>query len=548
MKKFTLLFVMCLAYSGITWAQQKITNYEPIPMNIMIKDPATDFSSVTVVPNPDKTGINTSGYVCKLHRSMVGQPWCGFWGKITNVQDSLDLKANRYVHYKVWKPVVSVVKFKGEGSPDSGTHELESMNPQTKTNEWEDIVFDFWQDGTYDPGKYPIIAVMPDFQEPSGRLTSDIDIYFDDIYANNDPTPGSAPVQMVEDYEPIPMNIMIKDPATDLSSVTVIPNPDKSGINTSDYVCKLHRSMVGQPWCGFWGKISDSQDSLDMKTYRYVHYKVWKPVSSIVKFKGEGSPDGGTHELTSINTQTATNKWVDMVFDFWQNGDIDKGRYPIIAVMPDFQEPVGRLTSDIDIYFDDIYASNDSTALVALTLNVNMKGAGLKKDEKVYVAGSFPGWIEPGKDPAFEMVDGNADSVYSISLVVPEGQKEFKFFKGTGWNGGEWNGGDNRKLDVAGDTIASYKWGQLELVSTRENPLAGKIQMYPNPVRDVLTVNSTADIRKVVITNTVGKVVGNFTYNSSQTTINTGNLSSGMYFVTFIGKDGNKVTQKLIKD
>jgi hypothetical protein len=58
------------------------------------------------------------------------------------------------------------------------------MYAQTKVNEWEDIVFDF----SSITGTYPIIALMPDFNDPVD-LDADITLYFDDIIVNNNPDP-----------------------------------------------------------------------------------------------------------------------------------------------------------------------------------------------------------------------------------------------------------------------------------------------------------------------------------------------------------------------
>ncbi len=200
------------------------------------------------------------------------------------------------------------------------------------------------------------------------------------------------------------------------------------------------------------------------------------------------------------------------------------------------------------VYMDNLFLY-DSRANVSLTLNVDMNGVTLVSGDKIYVAGTFPAgeWNEPGTNAALEMLDGNADGIYTITMQVPVGTKAFKFFKNAGWNGGEWTGDPNRSLEVTGDLIANYVWGSNGIVGVRDNKQAGKIQMYPNPVRNILTVNSTVDFRKVIITNTLGKVVGNMVYTNDKT-INTSGLSRGMYFVTFVGKDGSKVTQKLIKE
>jgi hypothetical protein len=156
---------------------QVIENYEgtPITMNIL-NGGATDLSTLTVVNNPFKTGINTSNKVCYLLRDKDGIPGEGFWSTKT-----IDLTTNKYIHVKVYKTRITSVSFKVEDGL-GGILEIASINPQTKVNQWEDLVFDF----SSLTGIYTKISLMPDFIDPVG-LGADINIYFDDIFINNNP-------------------------------------------------------------------------------------------------------------------------------------------------------------------------------------------------------------------------------------------------------------------------------------------------------------------------------------------------------------------------
>jgi hypothetical protein len=312
---------------------------------------------MTVVPNPDASGINTSGWVVKFVRDKDGVPWGGFWSALAT---QVDVTVNKYVHVKVWKPRISPIKFKLEGGA-AGTLEAPSMNPQATTGAWEDIVFDF----TSKTGTYPVIAFMPDFEDPL-TLTDDITLYFDDIMVNNDPAPNSAAAYVIEDYEIMPLNLMTGDPLVDLSTMKVVPNPDASGINTSNYVVEFFRDKDGVPWGGFW-----SPTPVDVTTNKYMHVKVWKPRISPIKFKIEGGA-AGTIEAPSMNPQTKIGEWEDMVFDFTAK----TGAYPVVAFMPDFEDPL-VLTDNITIYFDDIILNNDPSPLVGI--------APVSKDNKVSV-------------------------------------------------------------------------------------------------------------------------------------------------------------------
>ncbi len=167
---FSMIFVQ-VAYS------QVIENYEgtSITMNVL-NGGASDLSTLTVISNPFKTGINTSNKVCKLLRDKDGIPDTGFWSTKT-----IDLTSNKYIHVKVYKTRITTVKFKVEDGL-GGILEMASINPPTKVNQWEDLVFDF----SSLTGNYTKISFMPDVIDPVG-LGADINIYFDDIIINNNP-------------------------------------------------------------------------------------------------------------------------------------------------------------------------------------------------------------------------------------------------------------------------------------------------------------------------------------------------------------------------
>ncbi|MEI7982762.1 MAG: hypothetical protein WCI71_14010, partial [Bacteroidota bacterium] len=348
MKKLLLITFLLLAMAGISVAQV-IENFEPIKMNLMLGG-SNDSSTMTVVLNPD-TLNNHTAYCTKFVRSKNGVPWGGFYATL---KTPVDVTVNKFVHVKVWKPRISPTKFKLEGGA-SGDLEIFSMYPQTLVNQWEDMVFDFRSK----TGTYPKIVFPCDFLDPVG-LTEDIVIYFDEIMVNNDSVPMTAPVTMMENYENIPLNYMLGG-STDSSSMVKVPNPDPNGINISSYVIKFVRSKNGVPWGGFW-----STTPVDVTTNKYMHVKIWKPRISPIKFKIQDGA-AGTLEKASTNPQTSTGVWEDMVFDF----STKTGPYPIIAFMPDFEDPL-TLTDDITIYFDDIILNNNPNPIVVPVQKLNV--------------------------------------------------------------------------------------------------------------------------------------------------------------------------------
>ena len=314
----------------------------------------------TVVDNPHMNGINTSSKVLKFTRRGTGnggQPWGGFWASLSK---SIDLTTNKYIHVKVWKPVVSPVKFKLEGGP-SGTLEIFSKNTQDSTSQWVDMVFDF----SSLTGNYPTVSLMPDFDDPFTR-TNDTIIYIDDIQLTNDSVPITVASKNKFDINfedsttgPLTLHSMgngdwDNDALHPVSQTfSIVKNPDPSGINTSNKVMKYIRRGTdngGQPWGGFWATITDS---VDLTTNKYIHVEVYKPRISPIKFKFQGGATGDL-EIFSTNQQTITNGWQDMVFDFTSI----TGKYPICAFMPDFEDPL-TMTADQTIYFDNIILNND---------------------------------------------------------------------------------------------------------------------------------------------------------------------------------------------
>ena len=93
------------------------------------------------------------------------------------------------------------------------------------------------------------------------------------------------------------------------------------------------------------------------------------------------------------------------------------------------------------------YAQKSST----VTFNVYMNNLFHPDYDTLFVAGSFNEWAVPGSDLDLMLTDPDEDWIYSVQMELPIGDYEYKYFFGTGWNCGEWNGGGNRIFEVAED-------------------------------------------------------------------------------------------------
>jgi hypothetical protein len=344
-----------------------------------------------------------------------------------------------------------------------------------------------WEDIVFDfrakTGKYKVFSFMPDFEDPV-TLTEDIVMYFDDIVLNNDSMPINSVVTLNVDVHGLPLT------ATD----TLFIAGDFGGIH----------GTWNEPGFNLNNILTDpNADSvytitLNLSAGTY-HYKF---------FKNRGWNTGG--------------EW---------NGDPNR----TIIVNGDISTTVKWGVKPVNV-----------------TLNVDMHGSGLAAGETVYFAGNFGGsygvWNAPGTNPANVLTDANADSIYTTTIIVDSiGTYEFKFFKGNGWDGGEWNGGANRSITIAGDSTLDFLWGSP--AGIHENQLASQIQVYPNPFSANLFINTTTDISQIIISNYIGQQVARFeNLKSGLMSVNTSDLKKGMYLVTFFAKDGSKYTQKLVKN
>ena len=68
--------------------------------------------------------------------------------------------------------------------------------------------------------------------------------------------------------------------------------------------------------------------------------------------------------------------------------------------------------------------------------------------------------------------------------------------------------------------------------------------VYPNPVKDVLTITSD-NVKQVVMYNSLGQIVKTVEANENNMKINVSDLQNGMYFVNIIDNAGNVTTNKV---
>ncbi len=304
-----------------------------------------DNPAVALLANPDATGANTSATVAQFTARPAGQ---AFAGAITNDLPTFTLNAtNSCVKIKVWKPVISDVGIKFETGSQASTGEIKV--PNTVTNQWEELTFDFsGKIGEPESTDITGFVLFPDF---AARAQDNV-IYFDDIrfLAGTACGGGGGAAIGPVDFEPSGLgqgftwNVFENG---DNPAVTFLANPDATGANTSATVAQFTARVGGQP---FAGTITNDLPTFTLNvTNSCVKIKVWKPVISDVGIKFETGSQASTGEIKVPNT--VTNQWEELTFDFsGKIGEPESADITGFIVFPDF----AARTQDNVVYFDDI--------------------------------------------------------------------------------------------------------------------------------------------------------------------------------------------------
>jgi hypothetical protein len=178
MKRF--LFALLFLFSTSVFAQPVI-DFETVGNNWVWNtfDLGTG-GSFDVVANPSVGGLNTSDSCAMLVIGADGQPWGGVW--CSDFPDLTLDATNCMIRVLVYKDVISNFNVKLEGFP--GQHD--NNVPNTVTNQWEELVFDY----SSDIGQtVATITIIPDFSDP--RTTGSVN-YWDYIRF----TPQIVPVEL----------------------------------------------------------------------------------------------------------------------------------------------------------------------------------------------------------------------------------------------------------------------------------------------------------------------------------------------------------------
>lgn len=305
--------------ANYTWLLDDIRQTNVLPSN-QLSLPVT-FDNSNVVYSPVDFGraatelvndpTNSSNKVLKTTKPSGAETWAGttLGAGVGFASPFAFTAGNASMTVRVYSPAAGItVKLKAEDHSDN-TKSVETDVVTTKANAWETLTFDFTNHTSGTPAlntnyTYDMVSIFFDFGiAGSGKV-----FYWDDITLLNKSINQKLTIPL--DFESSELRFEITD--FDGGNLTVVDNPQKSGINTTSKVAKMVKNS-GQPWGGSYITLSEP---IDFSTKDQFHMNVYSPkVGGKVLLKVENLTDGSVSFEKEVTTTTA-NQWEDLTFDF----------------------------------------------------------------------------------------------------------------------------------------------------------------------------------------------------------------------------------------
>lgn len=582
MKNFYLLLITLTAYSG--FSQSLPINFEG---DVTTTD-LVDFDGGTgiVTTNPMPSGINTSSSVAQIIRD-GGATWAG--SKII-LTDNLDFSVLTKISMKVYTtaPIGTTVKFKLEGSGSS----VDVDATTTVSGVWETLEWIFV--GT--PNNLNEVVFMFDYGN-IGDGTANSTFYFDDIQQIAGPT-APIPTALPIDFE----TGIVSTDFVNFSGATasIISNPQMNGINTSNTVCQIVRDG-GAYYAG--SKIF-IDSPIDLSTMWHISMKVYTtaPVGTRIKLELE-NVSGATNldYLTTVTGAWETASWnfdgqandydrIQFLFDFGNLGD---GTATSTFLFDDVQQFAGPaipepVATSLPIDFEDSVVTTDFTnffgSIASVIPNPQIDANNPSATVGQFIRSGGEGYAR-SKLPLTDFIQ-NMSTLGTISMKVytdaPVGTLlKFKLESNVadfgkeqdvlttvsgGWATYAWDlsNGDNGIYNVLtlmlgyatpndASANATFLFDDIEQVATLSDGIdqtfnIDEITMYPNPAKDLLTINSkTESIRTITLFDILGNQVSVLNPNSREVNMDVSNLSSGIYIAKISTLKGVGSTKLIIE-
>lgn len=465
-----------------------------------------DGTLTETVANPNPAGIDTSANVLKYVKPAVAEVWAGAFSN-PNPATPVDVSGGAKVCVKVHMDHIGNLALKLEGST-SGQPDWITKISNTKINEWEELCFDASLPSLETPfepasGVYTRVVVFFDFG--TAGTGTDVISYLDDVVVKG----GSAPQIRTVNFK------------VDMNSYTA--NFDK-----------VYISGNFNNWSGDANPLADPD--LD---------GIWE---------GSISVPNGLYEYK-------------VTLDNWAAEEQFSGFEECTKRVDQFVNrllPVSENTDLPKFCFNSCYACGDE---VKITFKLGMNGNAPNPDG-VWLAGGGNFDVPGGK---YKMSDTDGDGIFEIVVPRKKGfESHYTFANGpcpdysckenlAGLPCGNPANFNDRFLpavdaDATVATCFAACFTNAECISSVKNLVEDDriFTLLGNPADAGSAVlqfgNSVSEDKHIVLTNTVGQVVGQWhsLHGMAQFELNTDALQSGIYFVTV--RAGERFfTRKLVR-
>jgi hypothetical protein len=297
------------------------------------------FDDITVIANPDPSGINTSTSVAQ-YTDREG----GFHALVIDYNNAIDFSVNTQLCLKVWAPVTGNLLFKIEGGLSAA---FEMAQPVDATNTWVEVCQDFSAQAGGNYGQFTLFL--------NAGQNGEGDIYYlDDITLT--PAPPAEALEDFEDGANLNWSPLNGDNALHGTFAGPIANPDMMGNGSANIGSYIRGSS------NFSTLTATLPLGIDLSDNPQLNLDVWAPAGATsVTLQLVSAIEGAKSIEASID---ATMSWQTLSFNF--EGFVDVTDFSDVNILFDPN------TSGTGLYYFDNLAQGIGTVDACADVEPNL--------------------------------------------------------------------------------------------------------------------------------------------------------------------------------
>jgi hypothetical protein len=369
------------------------------------------------IPNPDKSGMNTTDFVLQYIKTAGAQPWGGFF---YHLEEPVMVTDGTVFRMKVWSNVADItalLKLEMKQFPDVNTGDLfanVTADGQWLTLEWNLSDLEVDQETPWD--RVVIIMDLDVTVTPAGgdRFTWYLDDFvFVDLNASQVIEAPESP----DDLQLLPHALNMDNTDVDWAGFTFfpfagaalerIPNPDKSGLNTTDFVLQYIKVAGADPWGGFFYHLEEPLMVTDATVFKM---KVWSnvaDVTALLKLEMKQFPDVNTGDLFA--NVTASGSWLELEWDLSALGVDQETPWDRVVIIMDLDVTVTPGGGDrFTWYLDNFVFEGDATSIDRISSEI---------PQEMQLKQNYPNPFNPSTTIEFGLADASFTTLEVYNML-----------------------------------------------------------------------------------------------------------------------------------